>query len=656
MKFPQEWIAELKSKVSLVEVVGENVDLKKSGANRFMGRCPFHGDRSPSFSVKDQFYYCFGCKESGDVISFSMKLNSLSFEEACEDLAQRIRLPLPKSSGPLTPAEQSEIRRRSELSTHAKVNLFAAHFYQRQLASEQGAHPFRQTARDFLKKRGISTDLAQRFLLGLTPPLQTGLAQHLVDSKAPLESARKMGLLRPSQRHEGDYDLFRDRLMFPLTDHRGRVCGFGARTLSDAQPKYLNSSESDLFQKSRFLYGLFQAKKSISELDAVFVVEGYFDVLGLVQAGFENAVATCGTSLTKDHLQQLLKLTQKIIVLFDQDKAGQNATLKAMELGLQNGVVLYGMKYPSVLDPDEYFVATGDEGKREFAQSAQAVFPWIDHEIETRLGRATQPEERAEAIKQIVSWLRGFNDPVGRAVRVQALVTVHQVPVVALGELARDLNGSFTADSAHSRPVAGQQNGGGNLDSGQHRGHLQSPNSGAKGSAKGRSGPAPQGSGVGRMDGRVVAISVRDRQLLPFLMKFHDFGSVFLEAKRRLPAKTTLVDFFEGAWVRPWVQRILDHPAGLSLLDQAPEHFLNDQVPVELREVILASLFDPVGADALPQLEQLLLGASQRIWARFSQGLKMEIAEAEQRQDIEKQADLMRQFLEIQRKLKDFQG
>ncbi|NDG85525.1 MAG: DNA primase, partial [Proteobacteria bacterium] len=327
-RFTPEWIQTLKGAISLVDIVGENVELRKTGS-RFMGRCPFHGDRSPSFSVNPQFYYCFGCKETGDAIAFMMKLHGLSFEEACEDLAEKAKIAVPEGAGNLSSEEERALYlRKQRIQKAARLHHFASlNFYHQNLVRGQGSVLF-QEAREYLQKRGITNETREKFQIGVAGHLHDGLTQFLTQGKAPLDIAREFGMIRPSQKQAGDYDFFRERLLFPLIDARGRVCGFGGRILPSVEkrpsemklPKYLNSAESDLFQKSRFLYGFYQARLAIREEEMAIVVEGYFDVIALHQAGIQNVVAPCGTSLTDEHLKMLTRLAGKILVFFDRDE------------------------------------------------------------------------------------------------------------------------------------------------------------------------------------------------------------------------------------------------------------------------------------------------------------------------------------------------
>ncbi|MGZ6371160.1 MAG: DNA primase, partial [Bdellovibrionota bacterium] len=365
-KFTPEFRQAIKDKVNLVDVVREHVILRKTGGN-YMGKCPFHSDGSPSFSVSEtkQLYHCFGCGKSGDLFAFVMELQGISFQDAVEELAERGGVPLPKgmaeeSDDPATAKLRAESREKLKLTY--KLNRFVASFYRHSL-------PKTPHAAKYFEDRGVSGEIAEQFYVGAAPASWDALARHLVAAKAPLPIAQELGLIHPSQKTTraaaggpGFFDAFRNRAIFPILDSRGKVVGFGGRTLElppgapdtgGEGAKYINSSGSFLFNKSKALYGLFQAQKHIREKREVILVEGYFDVIGLHKAGFTHAVATCGTALGPEHLKILRRFEAKIIVLFDGDEAGREATRKSMETGLEQGMVLYGAKLPADKDPDE---------------------------------------------------------------------------------------------------------------------------------------------------------------------------------------------------------------------------------------------------------------------------------------------------------------
>ena len=632
-RFTPEWIQQLKQSISLVDVASENIELKKSGA-RFMGRCPFHGDRSPSFSVNRDFYYCFGCKETGDLISFVTKLHGLSFEEACEDLAEKAKLPIPE--GTLSTAEEKEIYlRRQRTQKAARLNHFASLQYYHQNLLKSQSSPLFQEARDYLKKRGITAKTIENFQVGVSGSQHDGVVQFLTQAKAPLDIAREYGLIRPSQKQAGDYDFFRERVLFPLIDVRGRVCGFGGRIIPSADtktlPKYLNSSESELFQKSKFLYGLYQAKRAIREEEVVIVVEGYFDVIFLHQAGIENVVATCGTSLTEEHLKALARLAKKVIVFFDQDQAGISATVKAMELGLRHGVLLHTLKFESKLDPDEFLLENESENLPKLKGWISKSYPILDYQIHHALTSSEgNAETRTEAIKKITHWLESYTDQVGRSVRLDQLIQKWRIPAAALGNLGKSVNlGRPGPAPVRPGPPQGQQ------------------------MSQGMPGPSPQQRSAPPQ--RRKPISVLDRQLLSFLVKFNDYGRFFTEATQELPEKDSLSVFFEDSELQAWVKEISQDPNGFVQLKHSPEAVIQSTISQELRSVIMEGLLQEKVPEDADQLQGLLKKGIYRNWARFSQSLKTQIAAADASQDMEKVKELSEQFLDLRRKLKEFE-
>lgn len=638
-RITSEWIQTLKSTISLIDIVGENVELRKSG-NRFMGRCPFHGDRSPSFSVNPDFYYCFGCKETGDAIAFMMKLHGLSFEEACEDLAEKAKLPIPESANPLSSEEERALYlKRQRVQKATRLNYFSSlNYYHQNLLRGTQSSLF-QEARDYLKKRGISADTIEKFQVGVAGAAPEGLVQFLESAKAPLDIARDFGLIRASQKQSGDYDFFRERLLFPLIDLRGRICGFGGRILPSVEarpaemklPKYLNSAESDLFQKSRFLYGLYQAKRAIREEEVAIVVEGYFDVISLQQAGIENTVAPCGTALTEDHLKTLTRLAKRIIVFFDQDEAGIGATLKSMEMALKSGILLYGIHFESKLDPDEFLLEDPIANLPRLKKWISEATPLLDSSMESLFQDSMEDvEKRSQAIKTAVRWLSSFSDPVGRSVRVSRLMDKWRVPREALGALAPDAGRPAPRSSGPSAMPSGR---------------------GAQGSESTAVPPPGRALGVRRRG----PIPPADRQLLQFLVRFKDFGAAFALAKQELHEKDTLCDLFDDTEVRGWVSRLGEDPSGFSMLRHAPETQIPSDVSQELRTVIMEGLLqESIPGEGL-QLQGLLKRAIYKGWARFSHKIKAQMAEADSRQDMEKFRELSQQFLDLQRKLKEFE-
>jgi DNA primase len=369
---PHGFIQELLSRVDIVDVVGRHVELKRGGAN-FMGLCPFHGEKSPSFSVSPskQFYYCFGCGASGDAIRFLTEHSGLSFVEAVRELAQGAGLQVPEDQvGPEERVRREKLRERR--NSLGEVLTQAADFYRGQLRASTKAI-------DYLKQRGLTGTVAARFGLGYAPPGWRTLAGVFPHYDDPL--LEEAGLVRRRDAEEGAssetsgrYDWFRERIMFPIRGVDGQVIGFGGRVLDDSKPKYINSPETPVFSKGRELYGLFEARQALRDKGYALVVEGYMDVVALAQSGFANAVATLGTACTADQVQKLFRFTDSVVFSFDGDAAGRRAAARALEATLPHATDLRSVKFlflPPEHDPDSYVRERGAEAFEQ--QVAQAV-------------------------------------------------------------------------------------------------------------------------------------------------------------------------------------------------------------------------------------------------------------------------------------------
>ena len=358
MAIPQSFIQELIARTDVVEVVGRYVQLKKGGAN-YMGLCPFHGEKSPSFSVSPskQFFHCFGCGKNGNAIGFLMEHSGMNFVEAVKDLAQSYGMPVPEDE--TDPQErQRAAQQRQRQATLNDVLEKAADAYRKHLKNSPRAI-------DYLKGRGLSGDIAKAFGLGYAPEGWRSLASVFADYQDPL--LVESGLLISNAEdgaEEKRYDRFRDRIMFPIRNVKGECIGFGGRVMGDGTPKYLNSPETPVFSKGRELYGLFEARTALREAGYVLVTEGYMDVVALAQSGFANAVATLGTACTNDHVQKLFRFTDAVVFSFDGDTAGRRAARKALDVALPYASDVRNIKFlflPPEHDPDSYIRAHGKE-------------------------------------------------------------------------------------------------------------------------------------------------------------------------------------------------------------------------------------------------------------------------------------------------------
>jgi DNA primase len=369
---PQTFIQELLNRVDVVDVVGRYVQLKKGGAN-LMGLCPFHGEKSPSFSVSPtkQFYHCFGCGANGNAIGFLMEHAGMTFIEAVKDLAQQTGLQVPEDDASPQDRERAAMQRQKQVTLNDVLEK-AAHAYMKQLKASPRAV-------DYLKGRGLSGEIAKTFGLGYAPEGWRSLASVFPDYTDALLVESGMVIVHEDEKgQDGEakrYDRFRDRIMFPIRNVKGEYIGFGGRVLDKGEPKYLNSPETPVFSKGRELYGLFEARTAIRVAGYALVTEGYMDVVALAQLGFANAVATLGTACTADHVQKLFRFTDSVVFSFDGDGAGRRAARKALDAALPLATDTRSVKFlflPAEHDPDSYIRANGEEA---FAQCVKDAVP-----------------------------------------------------------------------------------------------------------------------------------------------------------------------------------------------------------------------------------------------------------------------------------------
>lgn len=357
MAIPPQFLEELRSRVSLVDIVGRKVKLVRKGTE-FWGPCPFHNEKTASFSVSDQkgFYHCFGCGAHGDVINFEMNANGLSFLEAVDKLAHIAGMEVPRSS----PKEQEKEKRRASVY---EVLEETCRFFEEKLYSAAG-----RDGLAYLRRRGLSDEIIRRFRLGFAPG-GNALKALMGRQGVPEEVLRGAGILTFPTDGRSSYDYFRDRVMFPIMDKKGRVIAFGGRVMDNGEPKYLNSPETDVFSKGDILYAIYQSAPQAREKQEIIVVEGYMDVISLHAAGIERAVAPLGTALTERQIPELWKYAPEPILCFDGDKAGQRAAVRAADRVLpllKAGHSLRFITLPDDLDPDEYVKERGRESFESF--------------------------------------------------------------------------------------------------------------------------------------------------------------------------------------------------------------------------------------------------------------------------------------------------
>lgn len=409
-RIPDEILTEIRSRLSIVELISAYVALRKAGRN-YSGLCPFHNENTPSFSVNEEggFFHCFGCGVGGNIFTFLTRIEGISFPEAVRRLAARTGVKLPQAE------QDPEAQERSRLQ---RLNALAAAYFQRCLWGNPGG-----LARQYLAERGLKKEIAEQFHLGFAPSWRAGLVRFLTEQRADLDRAAVLGLI--GKRGDGQsYDKFRHRLMFPITDSMGRIVGFGGRLLPMAQeptpgaaparplPKYLNSPDSVLYKKGSVLYGLFQAKDAIRRTGRVLVVEGYIDLLALVQHGYSETVAVLGTALGPEHLKLLRRFATEIYLFFDGDEAGRRAATRAFPLCVEAELRGRGVFLPQGYDPDTFVRKHGADELNTLVAQAEPLedFYFARHVPPP----GASPFQRAQSAREALAVLRPMSDVVAR--------------------------------------------------------------------------------------------------------------------------------------------------------------------------------------------------------------------------------------------------
>jgi len=408
MRFDDHFLEDIRAVTDIVELISPYVKLKKKGKNWF-GLCPFHNEKTPSFSVNQDraMYYCFGCGAGGNAITFLTEHDGMSFPQAVEELAQRAGIPLPK--------------RQAEPGTDTRDQLYealdaAAKFYQGMLKEKGG-----EQSVSYLKARGITGATAKKFRLGYAPGGWDDLLKHLESRGFNTGVIKDAGLVKPRD-SGGFYDTFRNRLVFPFTDRRGRVTGFGARLLDDNEegPKYLNGPDTRLYRKGDVLYGLSQAVESILKEERALLVEGYFDVLSLSQSGIGAVVAASGTAFTERQAFVLKRLLKKVLLIFDADTAGLKAALRSYKGLVREGLDVTFLAMPSGEDPDTVIRSEGVEAFRTRIRQANTVVEFYLEQLDPPMEERAIGE-RAEAARGLLELLRHDSDELRRAMSIQQL-------------------------------------------------------------------------------------------------------------------------------------------------------------------------------------------------------------------------------------------
>ena len=429
---PEEKITEIKEACNIVDLVGETVLLKKAGKN-FLGLCPFHAEKTPSFTVSPdkQMYYCFGCGEGGNIFSFLMKQQGMSFPEAAKFLAGRLGISLP-----VRRETKEQRRRQSEREAILKLNNLTMGLYRKTLRND----PRGQAARHYMRDRGFQPEIADTFQIGFAPAGWDNLTRYFQRRGLSLELAEKAGLVAPRNQGQGYYDRFRERIIFPIMDNRGRVIAFGGRVLDESLPKYLNSPESIVYHKSRSVYGLDIAQSYCRAQELVYIVEGYFDVIALHQNGIKNVVGTLGTALTNEHARMLrsyIGQSGRAILVFDSDEAGIKAANRSIEVFARQFFDVRILVLPPGDDPDTFMLKYGPDAFIAKSQKAKGIMPFLIDAAIKRHG--TSMEGRIKALEDLAEPMAAYQDPVARSLYIRYLAELVDIDEAAILEKIRQV-------------------------------------------------------------------------------------------------------------------------------------------------------------------------------------------------------------------------
>ncbi len=418
----ENFIEEVKAHNDIVDVISKYVSLKKSGKN-YKGLCPFHKEKTPSFIVSEekQFFHCFGCSESGDVITFIMKMENLDFPSAVILLGEWVGIYPDKNS--LSEKEKTEISRKN---TIYKINREAAIFYYKNLHKK---HLF---GLRYLYRRGLDIRTIKKFGLGYADDQWDSLNSYLLDKGYDQKSICDAGLAIEKKNKDGFYDRFRKRIIFPIFNATGKIIGFGGRAIdTETIPKYLNSPETPVFQKGSHLYGLNFAKRAVGLEKQIIVVEGYMDVLSLYQHGFKNVVASLGTSLTKQHVELLKRYASEILIAYDADAAGQAATLRGLDLFSEAGCSLRIIQFPEGQDPDEFILKNGNQA---FADKILQASPLVDYKImlAKQQNDLATAEGKIQFVRAVTKIIRQLKSSVEKDAYIQKVAQESQISIEAI--------------------------------------------------------------------------------------------------------------------------------------------------------------------------------------------------------------------------------
>jgi DNA primase len=528
---PEDKIAEIRRAVDIVEVVAESVLLKKAGKN-FIGLCPFHAEKTPSFTVSPdkQIFHCFGCGEGGNVFSFVMKRDSLGFVEAARSLASRCGVDIPERS------QSTHAKRQlSEQAVLFELNRLAADFFRQTLLQQPAGKP----ALDYLARRGVAHGIIEQFQLGYAPKGWDHLLGYMTRKKLDPALLEKAGLVVPRRDGSGYYDRFRDRIIFPIYDESSRVLGFGGRVLDDSTPKYLNSPETLVYTKRRVLYGLNWAKDACRTSGAVFIVEGYLDLVAMHQHGVTNTVATLGTALTPEQIRLLTRYASQMMLVYDSDDAGVRSARRCIDIFWnehvdfrrgdvfrEEGADTHILVLPEGHDPDSFLLAHGADAFRSLAGNAPGIITFVMERAVLKHGLST--EGKIRIVSEMQPFLSAINDSVARALYVKQLSELIRLEEAAILERLK----------AHAASMASQAAGTRRLDATRH----QSTEAGE------------------RFEQRIIAMMLQFPEIIPLIVK----GGI--------------LDYFSHPHLKSAGEHILNHPVGspdqipdlLSQIEEAP--------------------------------------------------------------------------------------
>jgi DNA primase len=453
---PEDKISEIKHAAEIVDIVSEAVLLKKAGKN-FLGLCPFHTEKTPSFTVSPdkQIFYCFGCGTGGNVFSFLMKQEGLSFPETARRLAKRYGIDLPTK--PLSPDQKKKISEREGL---LDINRRAMDFFHQTLCRGTAG----QAARSYLVHRGVSQKTIDDFKLGYAPDGWDRLLNYFSNQRISPALIEKSGLILPRKNKSGYYDRFRNRIIFPIIDANMQVIGFGGRVLDDSLPKYLNSPETPVYNKGRSLYGMQQAKEKCRATGTVFIVEGYLDLLALYQHGIENSVATLGTALTSDHVRLLTRYAGRMVLVYDSDEAGirsaqrcigtfwrEHVDFRRQDVFSEENADTHILVLPAGHDPDSYVFEHGPEAFLKAASKSPGIITFLMNRAVDKHGLST--EGKIRIISELQQSLAAINDRVAQALYIKQLAERIGIAEAAILDRIKDISADKSRLSSTGVPT-----------------------------------------------------------------------------------------------------------------------------------------------------------------------------------------------------------